>query len=219
MTYPPACNVDFVFGISTLWITSAFVRFANYPVYYRTMTELRVTETELKGLFMIDLVVFPDSRGSFREAYQAAKMEVLGLPKLGPVQWNISDNVRKGILRGIHAEPWDKYIHIIHGRAFVAFVDLRAESETFGQHRTFELDSTKAMFITKGFGNSYQALEDNTIYGYLVNAHWVPGLTYPSVHYADPTLNIAWPLPVGPDDVSDKDKKNPTLKEIFPDKV
>ena len=58
--------------MSTLWITSGFVRLANNPVYYRPMAELRVTETDLKGLFIIDLVVFPDSRGSFREAYQAA---------------------------------------------------------------------------------------------------------------------------------------------------
>lgn len=182
------------------------------------MSDLRVTTTDLKGLYLIDLVINTDSRGSFREAYQAEKMEALGLPKLGPVQWNISENLRKGIVRGIHGEPWDKYIHIIHGRAFVAFVDLRPDSVTFGQHRTFELDNTKAMFVSQGFGNSYQALEDNTIYGYLVNAHWAPGMTYPSVHYADPDLKIQWLLPIGPDDVSDKDKKNPTMREAFPGK-
>ena len=178
------------------------------------MNELRVTETELKGLYMIDLVLNGDSRGSFREAYQAEKLEALGLPKLGPVQWNISENHRRGTLRGIHAEPWDKYIHIIHGRAFVAFVDVRKDSPTFGQHKTFELDQTKAMYISQGFGNSYQTLEDDTIYGYLVNAHWKPGISYPSVHYADPELNIAWPLPVGEDDVSEKDKKNPPFSAL-----
>ncbi|MBI5467418.1 MAG: dTDP-4-dehydrorhamnose 3,5-epimerase family protein [Candidatus Kerfeldbacteria bacterium] len=181
------------------------------------MAELRVTETKLKGLFMIDLVVNADSRGSFREAFQAEKLEALGLPHLGPVQWNISANTRRGILRGIHAEPWDKYIHIIHGRAFVAFVDLRVDSATYGQHVTAELDPTRAMFVSRGFGNSYQALEDNTIYGYLVNAHWKPGLTYPAVHYADPDAAIQWPLPVGPDDVSEKDQKNPTMRAAFPE--
>lgn len=182
------------------------------------MPELTVTATDLCGLYTIDLMIHADSRGSFREAYQAAKLEALGLPSLGPVQWNISDNVRPGIIRGIHAEPWDKYIHVIHGRVLAALIDLRPESPTFGQHRTFELDSTKALFAVRGFGNAYQVLEPNTIYGYLVNAHWTAGQKYPSVRYDDPDLAIPWPLVPGADDVSDKDRQNPTLREAFPEK-
>ncbi len=113
--------------------------------------ELRVTETKLKGLYVIDLIVHADARGSFREAFQAVKLEELGLPKLGPVQWNISDNTRPGIVRGIHAEPWDKFIHCISGQAFAAIVDLRPESETFGQHLTFNLDQSNALFVSKYF--------------------------------------------------------------------
>ncbi len=182
------------------------------------MSNLRVAETELKGLFLIDLDVFADSRGSFREAFQAEKLEALGLPKLGPVQWNISENMRAGIIRGIHAEPWDKYIHCIAGRAFAAIVDIRKESPMFGRHLTFELDQTKALYVSKGFGNAYQTLEPNTVYGYLVNAHWTAGLKYPAINYADPDLNIQWPLPIGSDDVSEKDTKNPMMKEMFPQK-
>lgn len=183
------------------------------------MSELRVTETDLTGLYTIDLLVHDDQRGSFREVYQAAKLEALGLPPLGPVQWNISENVRAGIIRGIHAEPWDKYVHVIHGRALAVIVDLRPDSPTFGQHRRFELDRTKALFITKGFGNAYQVLESGTIYGYLVNAHWTAGLRYPSIRFDDPDLAIAWPLVPQADDVSDKDRKNPTLRQAFPDKL
>ncbi len=183
------------------------------------MSDLHLTETSIKGLFHIDLVINADSRGSFREAYQAEKLEALGLPKLGPVQWNISENLRAGIVRGIHAEPWDKYIHVIAGKAFAVIVDMRPESDMFGKYLTFELDPTQALFVTKGLGNAYQALDANTIYGYLVNAHWQAGLKYPSVHYADPDLKITWPLPIGSDDVSEKDQKNPTLREAFPHKL
>ncbi len=183
------------------------------------MSNPRVTETDLKGLFVIDLVVNADSRGSFREAYQAAKVEALGLPKLGPIQWNISENLRPGIVRGIHAEPWDKYIHVVAGEVFAAIVDLRPESSTFGQHRTFTLNQSSALFVSRGFGNAYQVLKAPCAYGYLVNAHWQPGTTYPAINYADPDLNIAWPLPIRPDDVSDKDKKSPTLKEAFPSRA
>lgn len=182
------------------------------------MSTLKVTETSLQGLYVIDLDIATDSRGSFREAYQAEKMEALGLPKLGPVQWNISENLRSGIVRGIHAEPWDKYIHVPSGSVFSAITDLRPASPTFGQHLTFTLNSRNALFITRGFGNAFQTLEPNTIYCYLVNAHWTPGLKYPAVHYADPDLKIEWPLPVTPDNISEKDTKNPTLRQAFPEK-
>lgn len=180
------------------------------------MSELRVTETDLKGLYTIDLVVHADSRGSFREAYQLDKLAKLGLPYFGPVQWNISDNVRAGIIRGIHAEPWDKYIHCLAGRAFAAIVDLRKTSPTFKQHRTFELDQHRALFVSRGFGNAYQVLAPNTVYGYLVNAHYQAGIKYLGVRYDDPELGIAWPLKPGPDDLSEKDQTLPTVAEAIP---
>lgn len=180
------------------------------------MQELHINETSIPGLFEIHLVIHADSRGSFREAFQAEKLEALGLPNLGPVQWNISENHRQGIIRGIHAEPWDKYIHCIAGQAFAAIVDLRPDSPTFKRHLTFELDQTKALFVARGLGNAYQTLADHTIYGYLVNAHFRAGMNYPAVHYNDPDLGIQWPLTPGPDDLSEKDKHNPTLKQAFP---
>jgi len=180
------------------------------------MPELSVHATTLAGLFRIDLAVHADPRGSFRESFQAEKMRALGLPEFHPVQWNISVNAKAGTVRGIHAEPWDKYIHCIHGRAFAAIVDMRKDSATFGKHETFTLDQGQALFVPQGMGNSYQALEDNTIYGYLVNAHWKPGITYPAVHYADPDLAIAWPLPVSSELVSEKDQQNKNWREVFP---
>lgn len=180
--------------------------------------ELTVTETSLRGLFIITLAVHEDSRGSFREAYQAEKLEALGLPKLGPVQMNISENIRAGIIRGIHAEPWDKLIHVLAGEVCNIAVDLRPDSPTFGQHQSFTLNQSNALFISKGFGNAFQVLKAPVSYGYLVNKHWSSGEQYTNVRFDDPDLGIVWPLAVTADDVSDKDRNNQLLREVFPEK-
>lgn len=181
------------------------------------MGELQVRETAIDGLFEIDLVVNVDDRGSFREVFQAEKLEKLGLPALGPVQWNISENHERGTLRGIHAEPWDKYVHMIAGEAFAAIVDVRPESPTFAQVCTFTLTQHNALFLSRGLGNSYQVTSDGGTYGYLVNQHWSEDAKYTLVSYSDPDLGIPWPLDPGPSGVSDKDKGHPRLAELFPD--
>ena len=94
--------------------------------------ELKVERTNIPGLIVFDLPVHGDNRGWFKENWQRAKMTALGLPDFGPVQNNISFNAKKGVTRGIHAEPWDKYISIATGAVFGAWVDLRP-GESFGQ--------------------------------------------------------------------------------------
>ena len=79
-----------------------------------------------------------------------------------------------GTTRGIHAEPWDKWVSVATGRIFGAWVDLR-EGPTFGAVFTTELDPSRAIFVPRGVGNSYQTLEPDTAYTYLVNDHWSPG--------------------------------------------
>ena len=84
--------------------------------------ELKVARTNIPGLIVFDLPVHGDNRGWFKENWQRAKMTALGLPDFGPVQNNISFNAKKGVTRGIHAEPWDKYISIATGAVFGAFL-------------------------------------------------------------------------------------------------
>lgn len=175
-------------------------------------------EACLKEVRLVPVQVHQDSRGSFREVYHRERMIEQTAQLFTPKQWNISTNTRRGAIRGIHIEPWDKYLHCIVGRVFAAVVDLRLDSATFGCYQAFILDQHGALYVPQGFGNSYQALEGNTIYGYLVSDHWRPDVVYPAVHYADPDIRICWPLDVGPDDVSEKDQKNPTLLQAFPAK-
>ncbi|MBD5830607.1 dTDP-4-dehydrorhamnose 3,5-epimerase, partial [Janibacter melonis] len=159
------------------------------------MAELSVETTAIPGLLVLRLPVHGDARGWFKESWQRAKMTALGLPDFGPVQHNVSYNDSAGATRGIHAEPWDKLVSVVTGRVFGAWVDLR-EGEGFGTTVTVEVDPGVAVFVPRGVGNSYQALEDGTAYSYLVNAHWQPGLTYPALALDDPDAAIAWPIPL-----------------------
>ena len=179
--------------------------------------DLRAVETNIPGLIVFDLPVHGDNRGWFKENWQRAKQTNLGLPDFGPVQNNISFNAKKGVTRGIHAEPWDKYISIAAGSVFGAWVDLRP-GESFGQVYTTVLDPSKAIYVPRGVGNSFQALEDGTVYTYLVNAHWSleQKKTYTFVNLADPDLNIQWPIPLDEAERSEADLHHPMLRDAKP---
>lgn len=179
------------------------------------MKELAVRETSLRGLFEVDLVVHGDQRGWFKENYQQAKLEALGLPHFEIVQHNIAYNTEKGVTRGFHAEPWEKFISVATGSIFGAYLDLRA-GPTFGQLFMTTLTPEKALFVPRGIANAYQTLAEHTVYTYLVNAHWSPDISYPSVNLFDPEINVAWPIPEDRAIVSDKDHQNPSLSVIEP---
>ena len=180
--------------------------------------DLSVAETGIEGLKVVDLAVHGDSRGWFKENWQRAKMTALGIPDLRVVQNNISYNDSRGVTRGIHAEPWDKFISVARGSVFGAWVDLREGSETFGKVFTCTLDPSRAIYVPRGVGNSFQALEDGTAYTYLVDAHWSLELkrTYTFVNLADPDLAIEWPIPLDQATVSEADLNHPMLKDVVP---
>ena len=176
---------------------------------------LQVTETPIPGLVVVDLPVHGDARGWFKENWQREKMTALGLPDFGPVQNNISFNDAVGTTRGIHAEPWDKWVSVATGRIFGAWVDLR-EGPTFGAVYTTELDPSKGIFVPRGVGNSYQTLEPDTAYTYLVNDHWSPIATYSFLNLADEAAAIDWPIPLDQVQISEKDKNHPRLAGVTP---
>ena len=132
------------------------------------MGDLSVRETEIPRFYIIDLVVHGDSRGWFKENYQREKMEALGLPHFEIVQNNISFNAEKGVTRGLHAEPWDKFISVANGKIFGAWTDLR-KGDSFGKTLTLEITPDVAVFVPRGVANGYQTLEENVTYTYLVN--------------------------------------------------
>jgi dTDP-4-dehydrorhamnose 3,5-epimerase len=179
--------------------------------------ELAVTATAIPGLLIVDLPVRGDNRGWFKENWQRAKMVDLGLPDFGPVQNNVSYNAKTGATRGIHAEPWDKYVSIATGRIFGAWVDLR-EGPDFGAVVTLEMGPDRAVFVPSGVGNAFQVLADGTAYSYLVNDHWSPAAKdgYTFVNLADPTLAIGWPIDLAGAELSEADRNHPTLDAVTP---
>ncbi|WP_277454760.1 bifunctional dTDP-4-dehydrorhamnose 3,5-epimerase family protein/NAD(P)-dependent oxidoreductase [Janibacter sp. DB-40] len=176
---------------------------------------MELTDTPIPGLLVLRSPVHRDARGWFQEVWQRSTMTALGLPDFGPVQHNVSHNAVRGSTRGIHAEPWDKFVTVVHGAVFGAWVDLR-EGETFGATFTVEIEPGTAVFVPRGVGNSYQALTDGAVYSYLVNEHWRPDLTYPALALDDPIAAIDWPIPLSQAEISAKDLANPTLEGVTP---
>ena len=174
-----------------------------------------VKQTPIPGLLEIDIPKIEDERGWFQEKFQQEKLVAAGFPKdFKPVQQNISFNKEAGVLRGIHAEPWDKYVTVISGKVFAFYVDLRKEN--FGGKYAVVIDHAKAVFVPRGVANSFQTLESGSYYSYLVNDHWKPDGIYKSVNVSDPSLGVTWPIPLEQSIVSEKDRKSPLLQEMEP---
>lgn len=179
-------------------------------------TEFTAHETPIPGLLLFDVTRVGDDRGYFQEKFQQAKLQAVGLPTdFNVVQNNISHNKEVGVTRGLHAEPWEKYISVVSGKVFCVWVDLR-KGDAFGTVVYAEITPEKAAFVPRGIANGYQALELDVIYSYLVNDHWSAEGTYQSLQMFDPELQIPWPISKDQAIVSEKDLGNPLLADVSP---
>ena len=131
---------------------------AEASANFQYSTPLGISTTPIPGVLVLNLTVHADNRGWFKENWQRAKMLQLGMPDFKPVQNNISFNKEIGVTRGIHAEPWDKFISVATGRVFGAWVDLR-EGPTFGTVFTRIIDPNIAVYVPHSVGNAYKTLE------------------------------------------------------------
>jgi dTDP-4-dehydrorhamnose 3,5-epimerase len=180
---------------------------------------MAVEPTTIPGLLVVRFDGHTDERGSFRQTYQAGELEAaLGRP-LRLRQGNHARSV-PGVLRGFHAEPWDKLVYVARGTAFAAVADIREDSATFGEVATFWLGDPPGerlrLFLTAGLANAYASVGAAEVdYLYDVSEEFSPHADKRSVAWDDPDLGVAWPLadPV----LSDADRVNPLLRERFPD--
>ena len=179
-------------------------------------TEVTGHTTAIPGLLLFDVTKVGDDRGYFQEKFQREKLVAEGLPSdFTIVQNNVSFNAQKGVTRGLHAEPWEKYVSVVSGRAFCAWVDLR-KGDTFGTVVTAELTPERTAFVPRGVANGYQALEENVLYSYLVSEHWSADGKYQSVNMFDPTFDIPWPISRHDSVLSDRDLAHPHLTDVAP---
>ncbi|MGC1177235.1 MAG: dTDP-4-dehydrorhamnose 3,5-epimerase family protein [Candidatus Saccharimonadales bacterium] len=181
-------------------------------------TEYTAHQTAIPGLLVFDVTSVGDERGYFQEKYQKAKLVAAGMPKgFNVVQNSVSYNKAAGVTRGFHAEPWDKYISVVTGKVFTAYLDLR-KGDSFGTVVTVEITPNKAVYLPRGIANSFQTLEPDTYYLYSVNAHWSADNydEYCFVNLADPAVRVSWPISLNDATVSDRDRGHPLLKDITP---
>lgn len=176
-----------------------------------------IKPTSIKGLYLVERETREDERGFFREIFHLDELkEATGLD-FQILQGNHSRSV-SGVIRGLHAEHWNKLVYPVTGEFFTAIADIRPDSETFGKVETFTFNDSNrgALFISAGLANSVCAMGEEAVdYVYLVDNYWDGTDTY-AVAYDDPDLNINWPVknPI----ISERDKNNPKLRELFPDK-
>ena len=179
---------------------------------------MSVHETAIAGLFVVRWDTHGDERGFFRQTYQAGELEqAVGRPvRLAQGNHARSD---PGVLRGFHAEPWDKLVYVARGTVMAAILDQRPDSPTFGEVATFHLGDPPGerirLFVAEGLGNAYCSYGDEVVdYLYDVSEEY-RAVDKRAVAFDDPDLEVHWPVadPV----VSAADRSNPRLRERFPD--
>ena len=177
---------------------------------------MKFTETKLKGAFIIDFERREDSRGYFARAFCQHEFEAHGLKPV-IAQSNVAFSVNKGTLRGMHFQcppaPETKLVRCTRGAILDIIVDLRPESPTYLEHIAVELneDNGLSLYIPERFAHGYQVLRDMTETTYQVGEFYAPDAEG-GLHYNDPKLGLAWPLPVTT--ISDKDAAWKPLSEI-----
>ena len=184
---------------------------------------MRVEKTKLDGLLVLHPQVFGDDRGWFMESFNQQRFEAalkaLNLPIPTFVQDNHSCS-QKGVLRGLHfqREPYaqGKLVRVVQGRAWGVAVDIRPESETYGEWVGVELSAeNKTMFwIPEGFAHGFIALEDNTQFLYKTTNYYNKE-SEGAIIWSDTTLKIDWPLnKVDKVILSDKDTNSMKFEEM-----
>ena len=173
-------------------------------------------ETDIKGVYVIEPRVFNDARGYFMETWKQAEFEEY----IGKVQF-IQDNESKssyGVLRGLHYQKGDasqaKLVRVIKGRVLDVAVDIRRSSPTFGKHVMAELseDNKRQFYIPRGFAHGFLVLSDEAIFIYKVDNFYAPQQDA-GIRWNDPELGIEWPIDPKDVQTSEKDLRQPLLKD------
>jgi dTDP-4-dehydrorhamnose 3,5-epimerase len=175
---------------------------------------IRVIETQLPGVLVIESDIHADGRGFFKEVYRYDKYLAAGLD-MRFVQDNHSHSV-KGVLRGLHYQlnsPQGKLVMAVTGEVFDVAVDIRKGSPNFGKWTGVYLSllNNRQVYVPGGFAHGFCVLSDSADVIYKSTGVFDPDDQY-GVLWSDPDINIEWPVadPV----LSVRDAENPALKEI-----
>ena len=180
---------------------------------------MKIVETDLAEIVVLEPQVFGDTRGFFLEAFNAsayadAGIEALGSGGAGIVQINHSQSVR-GTVRGLHFQQpqgQGKLIWVVAGVVFDVAVDVRRGSPTFGQHAAVELsaDNHHVVWIPAGFAHGFAVLSERADFMYACTDYYAPDCEH-GIRWNDPAVGIDWPVdaPI----ISDRDRQAPLLAD------
>lgn len=175
---------------------------------------MKVIETTLPGLFVIEPIVFEDARGYFYESYNEQKFKGAGI-KTQFVQDNQSKS-SYGVIRGLHfqKEPYaqTKLVRVLEGVILDVVVDIRKGSPTYGKSFSIELSvsNKKQLYVPKGFAHGFSVLSETAVVFYKCDAFYHPAAEG-GILYNDPDLRIDWKVIQGKETLSPKDLILPRL--------
>lgn len=176
-------------------------------------------KTDFKDLYIFEPQVFEDSRGYFFESFNQKTFESETNLKLDFVQDNQSKSAY-GTLRGLHFQNGNaaqaKLVRVLSGSVLDVVLDLRLNSSTFKKSYLIELsaENKKQLFVPRGFAHGFVVLSETAEFFYKCDNYYDPQAEG-GLLFSDPDLNIDWKIPYDQLILSDKDKKNPTLKEYL----
>jgi len=161
---------------------------------------MRMTETKLKGSYIIEPEIKRDDRGFFARTFDKKKFDESGLNSQ-LLQCNISFNEIKGTIRGIHYQESPhqeiKLVRCTKGKIFDVIVDLRLDSKTYWDWFGIELsaENYKMLYVPKGFAHGFQTLENNSEVFYQMTDCYMPKFAR-GIRWDDKKIGIKWPLPL-----------------------
>jgi dTDP-4-dehydrorhamnose 3,5-epimerase len=175
---------------------------------------VKVIQTSLPGLVLLEPVVFGDARGFFFETWNAERYAAQGLPS-SFVQSNVSSS-SKGVLRGLHYQwprPQGKLVTVLQGEVYDVAVDIRRGSPTFGRWEAFILsgENRRQLWIPPGFAHGFAVLSDDALFNYLCTDVYVKEADA-SVRWNDADIAVDWPISAPT--LSSKDEQAPFLQDI-----
>ena len=180
---------------------------------------MKIRETHIPGLLVIEPDVYGDSRGYFFESFSARKFEEMTGIKTEFVQDNESRS-SYGVVRGLHMQlpphSQAKLVRVVDGRVLDVAVDLRKDSPTFGQHFSIELSGENHLqvYIPKGFAHGFSVLSEEAVFQYKCDEYYAPE-SESAIAWDDQDLDIDWKVPAEDVVLSQKDRNHPTFNEFI----
>lgn len=174
------------------------------------------TETKLKGAYVVDIKPIEDDRGLFARSFCQQEFASQGL-RVNVKQCNISNNKKRGTLRGMHFQlspkAEAKLVRCTRGRIYDVIIDLRPQSQTYCQWVAVELSENnyRALYVPEEFAHGFQTLEDDTdVFYHMFEFYSLEHAI--GVRWNDPAFGITWPVP-NPT-ISERDNSHPSYRRI-----